>query len=94
MGIEEINYDKYINVFNALANEERIDILKLLAKKKTSPKEIEQKFFMGQSTASYHLNLLKKAGILKLKKEGKNSIYSVDQEYLNTILTDFSSEIF
>lgn len=53
--------EKFIKFFKALANEERLEIVKLL-KKNTEmfAQDIEHRFYLEQSTTSHHLNMLKK----------------------------------
>ncbi len=69
----------YIKFFRALANEERIEIIKLLKKNgEMAAQEVEKHFYLEQSTTSHHLNTLKRAGITKSRKEGRNIFYSVD----------------
>jgi len=43
---------------------------------------------MSQSLASHHLQSLKKARILKSERQGKQIIYSLDDEHIRHILTD------
>ncbi len=69
----------YIKFFRAIANEERIEIIKLLKKNgEMAAQEVEKHFYLEQSTTSHHLNTLKRAGITKSRKEGRNIFYSVD----------------
>ncbi len=69
----------YIKFFRALANEERIEIIKLLKKNgEMAAQEVEKHFYLEQSTTSHHLNTLKRAGITKSRKEGRNIFYSID----------------
>ncbi len=82
--------DKYIKFFKALANEERIEIVKLLKKNEEMfAQDIERRFYLEQSTTSHHLNMLKKAGITKSRKEGRKVFYSVDYESFKEIWAEF-----
>ncbi|MGE4169250.1 MAG: ArsR/SmtB family transcription factor [Candidatus Margulisiibacteriota bacterium] len=85
---------KFIKFFKALANEERLEILKLL-KKNTEmfAQDVEKHFFLEQSTTSHHLNMLKRAGITKSRKEGRKIFYSIDYDQLNAALQEFSGLI-
>ena len=56
--------------------------------------DVEKHFFLEQSTTSHHLNTLKRAGITKSRKRGRNILYSVDYDSFKTILTGFSESIF
>ena len=84
------DHEKYIKLFKALANEERLQIIALLKKNKEMyAQDIERRFYLEQSTTSHHLNMLKKAGIAKSRKEGRKVYYSLDFDSFNLIWDSF-----
>jgi DNA-binding transcriptional ArsR family regulator len=90
-----INNDTYIKFFKALANEERIEIVKLLKKNgEMFAQDIERHFYLEQSTTSHHLNMLKKAGITQSRKEGRKVFYSINSDSIKLILDSFDTVIF
>ena len=90
-----INNDTYIKFFKALANEERIEIIKLLKKNgEMFAQDIEKHFYLEQSTTSHHLNMLKKAGITKSRKDGRKVFYSIDSNSIKLIFDSFDTIIF
>jgi DNA-binding transcriptional ArsR family regulator len=90
---EEIN--KFIKLFKALANEERIAIIQLLKKNgEMFAQDVEKHFFLEQSTTSHHLNTLKRAGITSARKEGRKIFYSINKESFAKIWQDFYNLIF
>ncbi|MDA1353445.1 MAG: metalloregulator ArsR/SmtB family transcription factor [bacterium] len=87
--------ERSIRLFKALANEDRIEIIRLLKKNtEMCAQDVEKHFFLEQSTTSHHLNTLKRAGIAKSRKRGRNILYSVDYETFKKILVEFSESIF
>ncbi len=65
----------------ALAEPARIEILKhLIVSGSSDVKDLSEKMPQDRSVISRHLALMEKAGILKMKKEGRHVIYSVDGE--------------
>jgi ArsR family transcriptional regulator len=60
--------------FKALSDPVRREILEMLKDKKMSAGEIADRFDITGATISYHLSLLKKAGLIKETKY-KNFIY-------------------
>ena len=84
------NTKRFIKAFKALANEERIEIIKLL-KKNTEmfAQDIEKHFFLEQSTTSHHLNTLRRAGIAKARKDGRRVFYSINDESFQLLWKDF-----
>ncbi len=87
--------EKYIRIFKALANEERIGILRLLRKNKEMyAQDIERCFYLEQSTTSHHLNMLKNAGITKSRKEGRKVYYSIDYTLFGVVWQSFGDIFF
>ena len=85
----------FIKFFKAIANEDRLEIVKLLKKNKEMfAQDIEQRFYLEQSTTSHHLNMLKKAGITKSRKEGRKIFYSIDYDSIKHILDAFNTVLF
>lgn len=75
--------------FKAISDPVRRQILELLKKQNYSAGEIANQFELSQATVSYHLKILKKAGLISESKH-KNFIYyelnaSVFEEVLNWI---------
>ena len=64
----------FAETFKALSDPVRREILMLLKKQRLSAGEIVNNFDMTGATISYHLNILKKAGLIFEQKE-KNYIY-------------------
>ena len=78
-----------VNVFKALSDETRIDILRhLLGEKEIACKELLSNFSLSQPTLSHHFNKLIDANILKERKEGVSHIYSINYQYLKELGID------
>lgn len=68
--------------FKILSDKSRAQIIFYLGKKKKSNvKEITSLFKLRQPTISHHLIVLKKIGILKSKKVGKEIYYFLNTKY-------------
>ena len=61
------------SVFKVLGDRQRRDILVLLKDGRLSAGEIAQKLGISPAALSYHLKLLKGAGLLTSRREGKGS---------------------
>lgn len=69
--------------FKALADENRIRILKLLMLREMCVCELMVALNLTQPTTSHHLGILEKEGLIKRRKEGKWAYYSIaDPEVL------------
>lgn len=62
------------NIFSALADPVRREILNLLKQGKLSAGEISENFNLSRATTSYHLSKLKEADLIRENKH-KNYIY-------------------
>jgi len=64
-----------VRVFKALADGNRLKILKLLREGELCACELTVALSSSQSTVSHHLSVLKNAGLIKERKEGKWSYF-------------------
>lgn len=80
----------YVQFLRALANEERLGILETIENQgQITVSEVEKKFFMEQSTASHHMNILRKADIVESRKSGRNIFYTIKEDRLSTFYQEF-----
>ena len=86
------NNDKVLAIAKALSTNERLEILNLLQKNSMTVSEISKYFYMSASTATFHLKLLKNAGLINIEmlpsKKGKIQICQINMKsillYLST----------
>jgi len=64
----------------ALADETRQQILQMLLEGEMHVGDIVDAFPVSQPTISHHLNVLKQAGLVTSRKEGKQVFYAVNRE--------------
>ncbi len=62
---------KTINIFRALADPSRVRILKMLEQRELCVCEIREVLNLSTSTVSKHLTILRDAGLILDRKEGK-----------------------
>lgn len=67
-------------VFKALGDPTRLEIVRLLIGKEMCVCDIMDSFQVSQPTISHHLRVLKQADLVKDKKEGKWIYYSLNNE--------------
>jgi len=65
-------------VFQALSDPTRREILRLLRKRKMTAGEIADCFSLARSTLSGHFNVLKHAGLIVAEKNGTSIVYSLN----------------
>ena len=71
-----------ISIFKALSDKTRLRILKLLEHGELCVCDMVAAFDMIQPKVSFHLNVLKQAGFVKDRKEGKWMHYGIDDSDL------------
>lgn len=69
-------------IFKALAEENRLRIVWLLMDRELCVCEIEAILDMTQSNASRHLNILRGAGIVAMKKESQWAYYGISRDFV------------
>lgn len=73
------------DVFNAIAEPQRREILDLLAQGERSVNEIAAALTMKQPQASKHLRVLKEVGLVSMRGEGPQRLYRLRGEGLKPI---------
>jgi ArsR family transcriptional regulator len=66
------------NLFQALADPTRREILNLLKKGDATPGEMISHFSITKPSLSHHLDILKRAGIVITERRGQNIVYSLN----------------
>ncbi|MHB9112492.1 MAG: ArsR/SmtB family transcription factor [Thermoleophilia bacterium] len=82
-GIPAITISDYESVLKAAADPVRARILKLLEGQELCVCELIEVLGFSQSTVSGHLSLLKKAGLVKDRREGRWAHYSLTDRKTN-----------
>lgn len=70
------------SLFKALSDETRLRIVKLLEKGELCVCDITAALDMVQPKVSFHLNVLKEAGLIRDRKEGRWTHYRLDESDL------------
>jgi DNA-binding transcriptional ArsR family regulator len=76
-GVDEEQVVSVAQMFNGLADETRVKIVKLLSKGEFTVDELVDVLGLPQSTTSHHLRVLKEANLIKGEKRGRNIYYSL-----------------
>jgi DNA-binding transcriptional ArsR family regulator len=78
---------KAASVIRSINNEFRWEILKLLNQGEYNVTEIYVRLKCPQEVASIHLQILRKYGVVKTRRDGKNIFYAIDKDKMNEILS-------
>ena len=77
-----------VKVYKVLSDEARLRVLNLLLERECCVCEVMQALDVSQSKASRILSALYDVGILKLRKDGLWSLYSIDWDGMDVNLKD------
>jgi ArsR family transcriptional regulator len=80
-----------IELFHALSDETRLEIIELLRKGERCVCELTDTLDAAQSRLSFHLRVLKDAGIVRDRKDGRWVYYELDPEAFEEVETLISS---
>lgn len=90
-----LNYDDNAKIFKALSDSSRLRIIDILSCGEKCACDILESFKFTQPTLSHHMKVLMECGLVKARKEGLWSYYSLDITssnklvlFLMTLITD------
>jgi ArsR family transcriptional regulator len=72
-----VNYEKVSETLKALGHPARLKIVSGLLKDECNVAQIQKVLRLPQSTISQHLRILKNANVIKGRREGNKTCYSV-----------------
>ena len=73
------------DVFNAVAEPRRREILNLLALEERSVSELVERFECPQPSISKHLRVLSDVGLVRARRDGKRVLYSVNAQAIRPL---------
>ena len=87
MSIPEKDTMEHIaDLFKGFADPTRVHILYLLAQGERCVSDIAEGVQISQSAISHQLRMLKQMHLIKYRREGKNVLYSLDDDHVKIIL--------
>ncbi|MCM3541030.1 ArsR/SmtB family transcription factor [Priestia endophytica] len=91
MTLEQINNLQRIKIFNALADEKRINIIRILSQEGNRPRctDIGRSLGISKSNGSYHLKILSDAQLVTIEREGVTKYVSLNNETFKKYLPGF-----
>lgn len=77
--------DRAVTLFHALSDETRLSILEMLRDGERCVCELQDELDAAQSRLSFHLRVLREAGLVTDRREGRWSYYSIVPEALGEV---------
>jgi DNA-binding transcriptional ArsR family regulator len=75
------------NVFKALSDPTRREILRILSHGERTAGELAEPFDMTKPSLSHHFGVLKEAELIRSRREGQQIYYSLDTTVAEDVLT-------
>ena len=79
--------------YKALADESRLLILEMLASQEMCVCEIIAKLNISQPAVSHHLKILRQAGLVIDKKDGKWIYYTLNEQVFEQVFKDYNPAV-
>lgn len=93
MGQNRETKEYIARVFKALGDANRLDIVSAIREDAQSVTEIVQTTGLSQTLVSFHLRILREAGIVTTKRNGPFILYSLSAPVFNSILLKLSTSL-
>jgi ArsR family transcriptional regulator, repressor of sdpIR and other operons len=77
-------------VFKAISDPNRREILKLLKRRSMSAGELAETFAITKGSLSHHFNILKSADLVRCERRGQHIVYSLN----TTVFEDAAAMLF
>ena len=74
--------------FQALGDMTRVQIVWLLSKTEYSVGDLAKSLSMSQPAVSHHLRTLRNLKLVKVRRDGKTSFYSLDDSHIDRLLQE------
>ena len=81
---------KHESMFTAIADIQRWKILNILIRSEMSVAESKSHFEFSGATLSHHLNILKNAELVRVRRQGQQRIYTLNLSVVEELLLIFN----
>lgn len=83
----EVTEDPVIEVLRALSEPIRVDIMtRIINTKELACTTLEAELPVGKSTISYHMKILRRAGLVDIRKDGTYYFYTARRQAMRAIM--------
>ncbi len=86
--LTEKNAKLLAQTFQALSDPTRVQLVHLLAKRECCVGDLATLLTVSQPAVSHHLRTLRNMRLVKVRREGKLSFYSLDDEHIDHLVQE------
>ncbi|MCR5595742.1 MAG: metalloregulator ArsR/SmtB family transcription factor [Lachnospiraceae bacterium] len=87
MNEREVYTEELAELFKVFGDSTRLRIMHLLFDKEMCVQDIAEGLDMTQSAISHQLKILKNSHLVKSRRDGKQIMYSLDDDHVRTIIS-------
>ena len=91
--IPEATIEKAVEILKAVSNNNRLQIVNILLRGECQTGKLADELSIGQSLTSQHLSILKMHGVLKSRREGNKTYYSIADDSIKGIVETIVKEM-
>ncbi len=88
----EAEVNNLLEFFKAMANPMRLQMARMICMEPRYSHELEEAFDCERSNITKHINVLRKAGVVKAYKEGRKTLYVMQAKYIKSLLKCIDQE--
>ncbi len=81
-------FELLAETFQALGDTSRVQIVWWVSKGEINVGELSEQMKMSQPAVSHHLRTLRNLKLVKVRKQGRESFYSLDDEHIERLLKE------
>jgi len=85
--MDERRFDRLADFFKIFGEPARLKLLFALLDQEFCVNDLAAVLNMNQSAVSHQLRVLKQSRVVKTRREGRNILYSLDDDHIETILS-------
>ncbi len=86
--LSEKNAQLLAETFQALSDPTRVQLVHLLSRRECFVSDLAKQLSMSQPAVSHHLRTLRNLHLVKVRREGKLSFYSLDDDHIDRLMEE------
>ena len=86
--LSEKNAQLLAETFQALSDPTRVQLVHLLSKRECFVSDLAKQLSMSQPAVSHHLRTLRNLHLVRVRREGNLSFYSLDDDHIDRLMNE------
>ncbi len=86
--VDSRSFELLAETFQALGDYTRVKIVWTLSKSELCVSDLAERLEMSQPAISHHLRTLRNLRLVKTRRDGRNTLYALDDEHIDRLLIE------